>query len=601
MKVLRTKGLGLLASAILFLITFAVVVFGLFRTFDFTDEAWATGLVAEPALPFGNVFFFQFLIHPIFLFFGQSVLAIRLLRLALGIVVALILAQLTIGSLRVKYRDLDRNSKLSVHLLAQSASLLSWFWTPSVLGYNELNSAVIQISVTALFFIAHRTGLGELGDKSISVSNVVLVYVVGFIGSLLFYTKITSFLVFGLTYLLFCVLLFKKNVLVWFGAVLTFILFPLAGWAFSSQVKEYLSNFFTVALSSRLRVSAGHGDSIIFFYFADILINLLIVAIPIVFATLVLDRIRNQSKSGFSTNPFISFLVRPIVAFSLIYLAAAGWIFHPFNTAGQSVGRIVVLLLAISTVFLLVNWEGILKLFLNRDYTLLFGLLLMLCVPIMNSFGTNVILSAHIGLSATSVICLVAYLGISHSNSPNKLGGRVVPFLTPLIVLSLVALFSLGVFKSAFYPYRSESVFVPKHSVEVDGPLAGLFLSDEESAYISWLRDEGQYLNASGLPAVSLESPGALIFFNNSDFASSWIEYPVTLGFDSIAKACKGFSGKDLFLLMPSNRSIDDKNVQFLNSSLVDCNLRYPEDFVLKSHHVSNEERFRTSIYNLKN
>lgn len=576
------------------------MIFGLSRTFDFTDEAWATGLIAKPSLPFGNVFFYQFIIHPIFLFFGESVLAMRILRLALGSFVAVVCAHVTVKSIKGTHRNLEVGSKLGIHLLAQSASLISWFWTPSILGYNELNSSIVQISVMLLFFITNRTYEARAARLELATSNVLILYLAGVSGSLLFYTKIPSYLLFSFAYLIFCILMFRKKSWLSVGAFITLVSTPAVGWLLSPHVKEYLSNFLILILSSRLRTSAGHGDSIIFFYIADFLINMMIVVIPVLVASLVLESIKLNSQVITSRSGLITFLTKPLTVFMTIFAAAAVWIFHPFNTAGQTSGRLVILMLAISSACLLGNWQELRKLFLIRDLPTLFVLLVMMCVPFINSFGTNVILSAHFGLSAISVSCFVAYLALGFSWSHDKSNFKVNKVLTPILVLALIVFLSLGTVKNAIYPYRSEGIFAPKYPVQISGPLAGLWLSREENSFARWLRDENVRLNASEAPAVSLEVPGALVFFNNSSFTSSWIEYPVILGFEGLAKACEGFSGREFYLLLRSSRSVEDKNVQFLNDSLEGCNLRYPDDFVLESSHASLIDIFNLSVYSVK-
>lgn len=584
------------ASALLLGLSAFIVVSGIFKSFDFTDEAWALGLIAQPENSDLNPFMFQRFVHPAFIQFGGTALVVRLLRLALSVGTAAVCSYITIRSIEMFQGRLRFHSKFNIFTFTISAAFLAWFWTPSTFGYNEMNSAVIQISILMLFAVALI--YGKLGETVSTRQPLTLICLSGCIGSLSFFTKIPSFVLFETVFLIFCSTLFRKRLGSLLISIASALIFPLSFLLFSPPVVEYANRFIQIAISPDQSSSAGHGYSTFLFYIADVIINFSAVISP---ALLLFMTIKARSaflveqKSGL---PFTRFLLAKTSVLVWVALALLVWIFHPFNTSGQTNGRIVVALVSAAALILVIKADFLSKVAPNRPSVLYIGVIAVLTSPLVNSFGTNVILSAHIGHAGIAIGCLLVFAIYTRDPRLHKSDNTAV-YSRQFQILALTLICFLALIKSAALPYRAQSIFDPNTKVVDFGLLKGMALGKEELKFVTWLWEQNQTLSSESAPAISLASPGALVLFNNSGFASSWIEYPNKIGYQSVENSCQKFKPSEVFLILPTQLSRTSPAFRELDAALSSCQLNV-QDAVVISTNVSPRSEFAYSILKAK-
>lgn len=158
----KFERLTILWSGVLISLSLIVVIYGIFHTFDWSDEAWALSLIANNRESVGEPYAFQHLVHPIYVFLGENIIAVRLLRftafLALGVFSAFMLMRIA----ETKGLSFSKNQKTVVYIVSQLGTILVWSWPPRYFSYNELSSILVQVIALLLaysFFRQRQTAL----------------------------------------------------------------------------------------------------------------------------------------------------------------------------------------------------------------------------------------------------------------------------------------------------------------------------------------------------------------------------------------------------------------------------------------------------------
>jgi hypothetical protein len=112
---------------------------------------------------------------------------------------------------------------------------------------------------------------------------------------------------------------------------------------------------------------------------------------------------------------------------------------------------------------------------------------------------------------------------------------------------------------------------------------------------------ESTRLHASGVPTVSISLPGALLTFNNSGFASPWVDTFWPVSFASIESACKtGGAPEQLFVLQPKSATLGSAVVRDTQAALSTCGVSFPSDFEKAAQHTSSDPAYSMTIWRLK-
>ena len=140
---------------------YGVVLWGLGRGFDWSDEAFVSTMIASDRVAVGEAWGFQHLVHPLYRLTGESILALRVLRLvgyALTSVLLVLAARHVARGARVA---LPRHTWPFVLLVAQAGTLLAWSYPPRYLGYNELSAWLSQLICASV--VVGRAGVLACG------------------------------------------------------------------------------------------------------------------------------------------------------------------------------------------------------------------------------------------------------------------------------------------------------------------------------------------------------------------------------------------------------------------------------------------------------
>lgn len=580
-----------------------IIVYGIFHTLDWTDESWALSLISTNRTTVGEPWAFQYLIHPIFSALGGSIIALRFVRLCaylgLGILAAWVVSRIA----ETKGYQLSRTHRVFVHLAAQAGTLLAWAWPPRYFAYNELASIGVQ---TVALLIAILLVSGEKSSRrTIARGKVFTLWTVaGAVIGLLFFAKFTAFILLA-PVLLVAALLSNStsrmlNVVSGGGGIVAGIGIPfLSGLPLSEYISSVLANIF----DETVRVANVHPSGLVGMYISNLwgLVQFMAPAAFLLLAAaiLIIGVIPESAdvKGVLPRFAQIALVMLGIMAMAHVALGGSG---------ADRTGRLAtVLAVAAFTVLAFLAWRpirGLVSLDENTSTIRSWAAIALLAVaPVVVSAGTNNPLTLHFGFGST---VWAAGFGIAMVLWHQVLKARGVKFnVYPLIAIALtLTLAAFLVVKDAQAPYRSASFKSNTAPIGIEGPYAGLYVTPAEANWAQWLQRQASELKAESTPTLSLKNAGALVAFNNSDFASPWLESFWPASYWSIERACESTTVDDLIIIQPGTAPLGSADVTMMADSLSkSCGINFPADFSRVATYKSPTASFYTTIWRLTN
>ncbi|WP_169448615.1 hypothetical protein [Ornithinimicrobium pekingense] len=548
------------------LVGMVTVVVTLRHGLDWSDEAFVWTMVASDRVAVGEAWGFQHLVHPVFVLTGESVLVMRVLRLAGYVVASVVLVAAATRVMRAAGVHLRRRERALVLLVAQVGTLLAWSYPPRYLGYNELSSWL-----GALLCAALSVGLVPVAEESRGRRALPWV-AVGVLLAPLVIAKFTA-------------------AVVWAAVVLVVLLVPVpgtAGWlrpaavvggavattavmaASGVPVLTVVDNSVGLLLDSSAQEASDHSVSeVLRTYLTSTRETARAAVVPVValvtLAVLCL-RVRRRTRVGAAVGLL---LAAGLVALLVGPSVEGTWSGLGSVSAVVGVGGVLALVLA-ARATLPAAWltprAGV-------------ALLVALGAPLVAAVGTNNLIWGHTVFSATpwAVVCGLALCLLARAAPPLV---RAAPLLLGGLLVCLAG--TAVVFDVSVHPYRSEPLLRQTTPTSVPA-LAGMRLTEDQAATADWLHRVAVEQEAAGVPAVALHSPGHLFAFNRSGWASPWRG---GIWQDSVATNCESGAPEDLFVLQPAAPAdLVEAERGRLQEALTGCTLRFPEDFTAVSGH----------------
>jgi hypothetical protein len=603
--------------AVMVLITYAAILWTLRRGFGWTDESFVYTMMASSREAVGEPWGFQHLLHPLYVLTGQSVLAFRVLRLLGYVVLSLALvwaARLVARRLGV---HIARSGWLFILLLAQVGTFLAWSYPPRYLGYNELASWFAQLGV-ALILLSLAWGASSQPEGADSRALWAIWLGLGAVTTLLVFSKVTSGV--ALAGLLALAVLIPNPGLRWWkrvvGAGAGAVVVLLVLWVCRYPMVFYLKNAYRLAFNKSAQRAFGHPVSGMMRTAVESVLSAGYALLPalLIFALLAVtlrwrarpdaDNAGGRARDRFTWVSWalamllvialtamlwnVSQAGRPRIAIwtylgeLVIFIGAAGILglailaADRFRTPGSSMSRSAVV---------------------TRVCAVVVGVSAVAAAPFISAVGTNNPIAGQLLFAATlwSAVLGVALVLLARRAAVLRSGTRSVPAVIGCVVMLMAA---LAVKANITTPYLSASLLTQDTSTSVPA-LRGLLLTSTDAAWIDWVSSAGGSLGAADVPAVAMNSAGALFAFNGSGYANPWLD-PRQGDFTTVRLACEHSRPADLFVLQPGTWTPDDPSVPKMANNLAACGIRFPGDFRVVAKRLSANPLRAMTIWRLK-
>ena len=598
----RVSTIWLIASLVLVVVVYAVLAWAIPRGFDWTDEAWVYSLISSNRVAVGEAWGFQHVLHPLFVATGQSVIAFRVIRLIGYFLVSaflLLIAHRTANALGWAMR---LTNWLLILAVSQTGTFVAWAYPPRYLGYNEVSSWLTQVGAGLIVLLV----VSRITAKPVVGARVVLVIWAGLgaIVVLLLAVKITTGVMFGALVIaaLFVsspTLVFSRRILTLAGGVVVGLLVLLAsGFPFIDYARNLLSLVFDDSARRAYDHPVGELLKTYGLSFAGsartIFLSLtFFVVVVALLLGLVSSRVSRQvvrlvaaTAGTFGVLTVISLFIWPVTE---VPFADLGY-FTLFN--GSAALVLVTLWLGVS------HGEGGRS--SQAKWVEIFGCTVVIATPFAGAVGTNNGIVGQLLYSSTIWAVALAFLLVVLGERLALKGHSALSSIPSVILVCLLLLSAFAVRGDVLnHPYRT-SPYGLQQSPTSATHLGGMLLTAQEAEWADWMSSQARSLKAESTPAIAISSPGGILTFNNSPFASPWIETFWPVSFRSISAACAERTRPlKLFVLQPGNAKTGSQVVEQTASALRDCGISFPADFVKAAVHPSNTPEFSMTIWKL--
>jgi hypothetical protein len=603
-RTFRLVPLGFMAAVIV--VTYGVIVYTLRRGFDWTDETFAYTLIASDRRTVGEPWGFQHLLHPLYVLTGESVLGFRILRLVGYLLVSAALVWSARCVTRRVSISIPRSGWVLVALLAQVGTFLAWSYPPPGIGYNELAAWFTQLGV-ALILVSLAWGQSAPGDRR---SPLALWSVWAGLGALvvpLVFAKATSGLAFGLVLALAFAVpnphlhLWKRAValVAGVGGML------LALWAVRVPTDFYFSNMWNLLAHPAARDAFGHPISqMITTYLTSLQVSAVAVLPTLLLFALLAVAFRLRR-----TPTWVRWLLGVLCGAALLVLPKPSpWVY---------IGEFAVFIGAATIIAIVVlatdmrragvreaRRAGTARSTVTRWPSVTVASLAVLGTPFISSAGTSNAISGQLSYAATLwlVVLGVALVLLAQRAALRQSSAQGVPAVIACVVV-LVAAFAVNAHIVA--PYRTPPLLTQNTPTSVPA-LRGLLLTKAQADWADWIDAAGRSLHAAGVPATSVNSPGALFILNHSGYANPWVGTNWPAAYESLRLACASHRPTDLFVLEPGRGEIRHPIFSLAKSranvakSLAGCGIAFPSDFQVVARRTSDDPYRAIKIYRLR-
>lgn len=615
-QVSRSQALRLLPlvfmAAVVF-VTYAAIVFTLPRGFDWTDEAFVDTMIASNRIATEVPLGFQHLLHPLYVLTGQTALALRITRLVGYVLLSGALVWCARVALRWIGISISRSGWVFVLLLGQVGTFLAWSYPPRYLSYNELGSWISQLGV-ALILLSLAWGVASPDNRGPARVFGLIWVGLGALTTLLLFAKVTSAMAFGV-FLLLALLVPNPSYRLWkrvlgAGAGATVTLLVL--WATGSPIVSYFKNAFALVFDKSAQDAAGHPLSAMISTYTTSLISTGRALVPaLLLFTLAMATFRRKASptpdgSGgvrAATIDWITWVLAALLVVALTALPRAP-VWPYLAVVIGFIGMAGIIGLAIA------GPDGAVmrRSTVSRSLSIAVAWCAVLAAPFVSALGTNNGIAEELVFSATlwAVVLGIALVLLKRRATLLRSRARSVPALIGCVVLVMVA---LSVKADIAKPYRSLSLLSQDTSSSVP-ELRGILLTTADAAWIDWVYAAGRSLGAAGVPAIAIDSSGALFAFNHSGYATPWLGHgALPSGFRSLRLACATHPPADLFVLQPGPQPgpAGDRSSaggaavnRGVAKSLAPCGISFPGDFRVVASRPDANPAHAMTIWRLK-
>jgi hypothetical protein len=536
------KSLAYFALALTVLSGFAII-WSLNRGFDLSDEAWAYSLIKSGRNTINEPWGFHWLLNPVYVMFGESVLAFRYLRTFLYFSMGV----LTFVLLKQKLPLHFQNNLFFITLFSgtQIGTIVAFSYAPPYLSYNELSGFFVQLISLLLLKIAFNPEKAAINW-----------FLIGSCLCLLFVSKISSFFL-VVVFLSLIIASMGRNIFTFLSRLFGgfFIVF-LTLFFFGFPMKNYLQNNFVLLFDKSLQEEYAHPiGGMLKKYLIDLIYfipryPLVVLSLAMIFLIL---RIANRSNRQ---------VMLTLVPASVLLAILASRTDMRWNNIGTFLYFCLILTAILD---LRRNLNSTVK---NgkRSMTIQAGFFASL-TPLLASFGTsNPILGQM--LFATTVL-----FGLLVFNLVFVLG-RTSMAVTCLIILWALSHLFFALFTNAYGDQK-----LIKSNVAINqGDLKGLYVSSEIYRDYQFYKILEGY--AKDLDLIAINNPGALFLSTNDDFANPWINYTTwPASFLSIEHSCELGKTEKLGVILDKKMADDFMFLKYFNRSINECSLDFPSDF----------------------
>jgi hypothetical protein len=598
----RLSMVWLIASVVLVAVVYVVLAWAIPRGFDWTDEAWVYSLISSNRIAVGEAWGFQHVLHPLFVATGQSVIAFRVIRLIGYFLVSAFLLVIAHRTATALGWTLRLTSWLLILAVSQIGTFVAWAYPPRYLGYNEISSWLTQVGAGLILLLV----VSRITAKPVVGPRVVLSIWVGLgaIVVLLVSVKITTGIVFGALVIaaLFIsrpTLAVSKRILALaVGVVVGLLLLLASGFPFFAYASNLLSLIFDDSARSAYDHPVGELLKTYGLSFAvsarTIFLSIAFFVILVALLLGLLSSLLNRTFAGLATAT--AGVVAVLTVISLLVWPGSGFAFTDLGY--------LVLFLGGAAVILVAMWLGLSRggggLSSRSKGVVSFGVIVVISTPFAGAVGTNNAIVGQLIYSSTIWATALAFLLVVLGQKLALSGHSVIASVPSVILVSLLLMAAFGVRGDVLYhPYRT-TPYATQQSPTNATHLEGMLLTAQEAEWADWISLQARELKAGNTPAVAISSPGGILTFNNSPFASPWVETFWPVSFRSISAACtQNAPPTKLFVLQPGNATAASPVVVQTAAALQDCGISFPEDFVKAAVHPSKNGAFAMTIWKL--
>lgn len=596
-----TGGIGFAVA-----LTLLVIVFALDRGFDWSDEGFAFAMISSNRVSNGEFWGFQLLLNPLYELFGSSILAFRVLRLLGYLALSVVLCVIARAALEAIGVRLRRSSWILVVLVAQAGTFAAWSYPPRYLGYNELSSWLTQLAgaILILLLILGRVNATPPARRR---GQWALWALVGFLICGLFVAKITAAA--ALTVIALIVALLPANsgrrwVRVGFlasGAVVAALVMLLAG----TPIVDYTRSVVALFLNPDDQALSGYsltGMLNMYLWSASQTIGALAAPIVLSAVPLLVSRGIPRTPPGGDTSGVPGSIVHVALALGAVALCIVVAI-PAFPPAGAHIFSAIGFGIAFMFFAAVLSFAALAPrtvrpglLIGHRATTTIFLLAMFALIPLVSGIGTlNALLGQTVFSATFWAVGAGAALAVlwerSWTTSPVM---RLFPLLLSGAIVAAGAVAVAG--DVLDHPYRTQPYFSQKTESTI-GEFRGLRLTEGEAELLEWLDETGTRLDADGVPAVSIATPGALLAFNGSAWANLW---PGPDWSNSMIRACGGERPDDLFVLQSATKTEGSAVYEQLQTGLDGCGVEFPSDFEQVAEHQSETPEQDVTVWRLR-
>ncbi len=594
---------GLLSCVVMVatvLVTYGAIVWILRRGFDWTDEAFVTNLTSTDWKAAGEPWGFQHLLHPLYVVTGQSVLALRIVRLLGYLLLSIFLVWSARSILRRTGVSIPRSGWVFILLMAQVGTFFAWSSPPQYLGYNELASWFVQSGV-ALILLSLAWGVPSPLNQGRSRALRSIWATLGAVLTLLMIAKVTSGLAFG-AFLALAVLIPNPGLRLWrriAAAVAGAAAALLVLWLCRVPIGFYFTNMKDLLFDPSARAAVGRPLSGMIQVYGDSLVLTGRALLPalLTFALLAgtysLNIRPNPGRPGRWAMDGIRWTLGILLVAELFTLPTPGVWVH--------LGILVTFVGAAGLIGLAILGAGRVAVRRPGAPTLLSGMVAGAGVgaaPFISAAGTSNPIAVEFVFAATlwAVVLGIVLVLLAERGTLLRSSARLLPGLIGCVVVLIAA---LAVRAYIANPYRNPPLLTQDTSTSVP-ELRGLLLTRTDAAWIDWVAAAGDALGADEVPATAVNSAGALYAFNHSGYANPWVGTNWPAAFRSLTAACSTHKPADLFVLQPGTSTKGAPSTSGVTKSLAACGIAFPGDFRVVARRDSADPERAMTIWRLK-
>jgi len=633
--------LGFMAGVVV--LTFAAVLWTLRRGFGWGDEAFIYTMIASSRRAIGEPWGFQHLLHPLYLLTGESVLAFRFLRLvgysllSGGLVwsARFVVSRMVVCRMGVFSRGvgISRSGWVFILLFAQVGTFLAWSEPVRSLGYNELASWFTQLGV-ALILISLAWGVSRPDLPSPpplrSQRAVWVLWPIwaglGGLTILLGFAKVTSAAAFAMLLALALVVpnpllrLWKRVLSLGVGAAVVLLLL----WLSRVPIGFYVENARSLVFDTSVRDAFGHPTAGTVRTYADSLLFTGRALLPAVTLTaLVMATLRRRAstaraRASANVHPSAGGEATDLVTWMFGALLLVALVTLPRVDVWSYLGELTVLIGAAALLGLMAlgsngvpgrgpaaGSELMPASAVSRALPVAVAGIAILAAPFISAVGTSNRITGQLIFAATlwAVVLGTTLVLLTQRATELRSRARALPILLGCVVTLLA---SLAVQAAIVKPYQMAPLLSQDTSTSVP-EFRGILLTAADAAWVDWLSTAGDSLHARDVPAVAIDSSGALFAFNHSGYANPWVGKNWPSAYKSLTFVCRKDPPADLFVLQPGRLVLQprlavqqESSIAGVTKSLAACGIRFPGSFRVVDRRVTADAERAMTIWRLK-